>query len=181
MIQTKQVYQGEPDIVWRALGGDYGMTMTGVADTEAREGAVGDLARTSLAGGRIRMRPKWVVRFQVDMDVAPAAGTVVELWWCPSPDGVTFSAGITGVDADWEGSTNGSVAQSKLQLIHIGSIILGPDDESEVLGSTQVGTFIFEPPTRWGVPVLVNLGGQALEGDDNVHRITFTPIIEEVA
>ena len=177
MIQTKQVYQSEPDIVWRALGGTYGITLTGVASAAARMGAVGDLARTSLAGGRIRMRPKWKVRFQVNMDVAPVAGTVVELWWCPSPDGVTFSGGVTGADAAYTGSALGTVAQSKLQLIHIGSIILTPDAD----GTVQVGTFIFSPPDRWGVPVVVNLGGQALEGDDDTHRITFSRIIEEVA
>jgi len=176
VIQEKYIHHGTP-IVWRAAGGNYAITLAGVLTTEAREGVVGDLAVTSPVGGRIRSRPKFSVRFEVNMDVAPVAGTVVELWWCPSIDGATFTAGITGADADWAGSALGTVAQSKLQLIHIGSIVLTPDAD----GSVQAGTFIFEPPTRYGVPVVVNLGGQALEGDDDSHRITFTPILEEVA
>lgn len=175
-IREKYVYGGAP-IVWRAAGGNYVITLASIANAAARMGAVGDLAVRSLAGGRYRWRPKYVVAFQVNMDVAPVAGTVVELWWCPSPDGTTFSAGVTGADAAYVGSALGSVAQSKLQLIHIGSIVLTPDAD----GTTQLETFIFEPPARYGCPVVVNLGGQALEGDDDVHRITFAPILEEMA
>ena len=176
MIQDKHIHYGVP-IVWRNAGGDYAITLASLAAAAGRMGEVGDLAVTSLAGGRIRSSPKYRVELQINMDVAPVASTVVELWWCPSPDGVLFTGGVDGTDAAYTGTAAGSVAQSKLQLIHIGSIILTPDAD----GTVQRGTFIFQPPTRFGVPVVINLSAQILEADEDSHRITFTPILEETA
>ncbi len=176
MFQEKYIYHGTP-IVWRNAGGDYAITLASLGVGAGRMGVVGDLAVTSLVGGRIRSRPKFLVELQINMDVAPVAGTVVELWWCPSPDGTTFTGGVSGADAAYTGSALGTVAQSKLQLIHVGSIILTPDAD----GTVQRGTFIFSPPIRYGVPVVVNASNQALEGDDDSHRLTFTPIVEEDA
>ena len=44
----------------------------------------------------------------------------------------------------------------------------------------QTQEFVFFPLQRYGSPVLVNKADQALEGDDDVHSITLTPIIDEV-
>jgi len=46
-------------------------------------------------------------------------------------------------------------------------------------GTVQIMEFSFFPLHRYGMPVLVNKADQALEGDDDSHRITFTPIIDE--
>ena len=51
-------------------------------------------------------------------------------------------------------------------------------NDADAVVQTQV--FVFSPPTRYGCPVVVNKTGQALEGNDNSHRITFTPLIDEV-
>jgi hypothetical protein len=67
------------------------------------------------------------------------------------------------------------VAETKLQLQWIGALILTNDADAVV----QVQEFVFFPTHRYGMPVLVNLSGQALEGDDDSHRITLTPIIDE--
>ena len=175
-IREKYVYYGTP-IVWRAAGGNHVITLASLGSGVGRCGPFADLATPSLVGGRARSRPKYSVQLEINMDVAPVAGTVVELWWSPSIDGTTFAGGASGTNLGYSGSALGTVAESKLQMIHVGSIILTPDAD----GTVQRGTFIFSPPTQFGAPVVINLGGQMLEGDGDSHAITFTPILEEVA
>jgi len=177
MITEKKISAGKP-IVWMASGGDYAITLASLADGAGRCGVVGDLARHAAglgAGGGKRWKRKYAVELQINMDVAPVAGTVVELWWSPSDDGESFQGGATGANAAYTGTTGGTVAQSKVQMMLVGALPLTPDADTVV----QRMVFVFRPPTRYGCPVVINLGGQALEGDDNSHRITFTPLIEE--
>lgn len=177
MITDKNISAGKP-IVWMAAAGDYAITLASLANGAGRCGVVGDLARHAAglgAGGGKRWKRKYAVELQINMDVAPVAGTVVELWWSPSDDNASFQGGATGTDAAYVGSALGTVAQSKLQMMHVGSLVLTPDADTTV----QRMVFVFQPPTRYGCPVVVNLGGQILEGDDDSHRITFTPLVEE--
>ena len=184
MLIEKKIRAGKP-FVWAlpALGLDYDITLVSLASAAARMGEVGDLARNAAnlgAGSPVEWQRKYTVELQINMDVNPVAGTVVELWWCPSDDGVTFTGGVTGADAAYTGTAGSTVAEAKIQLIHVGSIILTPNAETVI----QRGTFIFSPPTRFGAPVVVNLGGQALEGVPtppavDIQRVTFTPLIEK--
>ena len=175
MIQEEVSYQGTP-IVWMAAGGDYAITLASLANNAGRCGVLADLAVKAL-GRPYRFPARYSVELQVNMDVAPAAGATVELWWAPSHNGTTFPGGATGTDAAYTGSALGTVDESKLQMMLIGTLILTPDADTTV----QRQTFIFTPPTRYGCPVVVNKGGQALEGDNDSHRITFTPLVKEAA
>lgn len=174
MIQQFFHYVHPQTRTWRAAGGDYAITLASVANAAARCGVVGDLAIT-IGRGVPRLPKLYHVEFRVEIDVAPAAGATVELWWSPSADGTTFRGGATGTDAAYTGSALGTVAQSKLQLMLIGIVVLTPDAAPTI----QIMDFVFEPPTRYGCPVVVNLAGQALEGNDDEHRIIFTPLVEE--
>jgi len=44
----------------------------------------------------------------------------------------------------------------------------------------QTQVFVFCPPARYGAPLVINKTGQAFEGDNDSHQITFTPLIDEV-
>ena len=162
--------QGSP-LIWMAAGGTYAITLDAIANTQARAGVVGDLALGLPIGGG-RFPPRWSVEVLIEMGGAPVAGEVVELWWAPSKDGLVFPGGVTGIDEDWQA---GDEAEFKVQLLHIGSVVLSADAQPV----TQVQNFVFDPPYRYGCPVLVNLSGQALENNDDVHRITFTPLVRE--
>lgn len=158
-------------LIWKASGGDYAITLASIANNSARQGAKGDLGVTRAA--------RFAMIVEINMNVAPAAGDVIEFYWSASPSataGTQNDGAASGSDAAYTGSAGGSVDETKLQLIWVGWLVLTPDADTVV----QQSTFVFSPPQRYGMPILVNKGGQALEGDDDSHKITLTPIIDEV-
>ncbi len=151
--------------VWKNSGGDYAITLAGLADGAGRCGLKGDFGATFAA--------RYSVTLEVNMDVAPTAGKTVEVYWAPSHDNSTFPGGATGTDAAYKA---GEEDEWKKQLMLIGALVVTNDAETVV----QTQAFVFSPPTRYGCPVVVNKAGQTLEGNDNSHKITFTPLIDEV-
>jgi hypothetical protein len=151
--------------VWKKTGGDYAITLAGIADGAARQGAKGDLGAAFAA--------RYAVTLEIDLDVAPAAGSVIELYWAASHDNATFPGGVSGTDAAYK---PGEEDEWKKQLLLIGSLVVTADADTVV--QTQV--FVFSPPARYGAPVVVNQTGVAFEGDDDSHRITLTPLMDEI-
>ena len=155
--------------VWAGAGTrDYDITLASLANNAARQGQKGDLGD---ANGRFAAR--WAVCVEVNMDVAPTAGNVVDLYWAASHDNATFPGGATGVDSAYKA---GEEDEWKKQLLLVGCLVLTNDADAVV--QTQV--FEFSPPARFGAPVVVNKSGQALEGDNDSHRITLTPLVDEL-
>lgn len=158
-------------LVWKAAGGDYAITLASIAVNAARQGVKGDLGATRAA--------RWSVQLFTNLDVAPTPGDVIELWWSSSSSavaGTENTGAASGVDAAYTGSAAGSVDETKHQMDYIGGLILTPDADAV----TQSQQFVFFPLLRYGMPVLVNKADQILEGDDDVHRVVLTPIIDEV-
>lgn len=159
------------ELTWKAAGGDYAMTMTGIAINAARQGAKGDL-------GAVRA-VRWAMRPAINMDVIPTAGRVIEFWWSSSPSavaGTDNTGACSGADAAYTGSAAGSVDETKLQLQRVGVLVLTPDAD----GVVQRTELIFFPPQQHGMPVLVNKSDQALEGDDDAHQIVIYPLPDEI-
>jgi hypothetical protein len=154
-----------PSKVWKQSGGDYAITLASLADGAGRCGEKADLGASFAA--------HYAVTLEVNLDVAPTAGNVIELYWAASYDNTTFPGGATGTDAAYK---PGEVDEWKKQLLAVGCLVVTNDADAVV--QTQV--FAFSPPTRYGCPVIVNKAGQALEGDDDSHKITLTPLIDEV-
>lgn len=164
------VKAGTPQ-TWKAASGTYAMTMTGVAIDAARQGAKGDLGTPRAA--------RFAYQVEFNMDVAVTAGNVLEFYWSSSPSataGTQNDGAASGTDSAYTGSAGGSVDETKTQLIWVGNLVLTPDADTVV----QQATFIFSPPHQYGMPIVVNKSDQALEGDDDSHKITVTPIIDEV-
>ena len=158
-------------IRWEAAGGEYAMTMASLAINAARQGAKGDLGATRAA--------RWSVLVENNMDVIPTAGLELEYWWMSSPAaaaGTQNTGAASGIDAAYTGSAAGTVDETKIQLQLIGVMPLTPDAD----GIVQTMEFVFFPLQRYGAPILVNKADQILEGDDDAHRITLTPIVDEV-
>jgi len=152
-------------LVWKAAGGDYAMTMASLGIGNGREGLKGDLGAT-FAG-------RYTVTAEVNMDVAPTAGLCIEVYWAASYDNTTFPGGATGADLAYK---NGEEDEWKKQLTLVGCLVLTADADAVV----QTAVFVFSPPARYGMPVIINGGDQILEGDDDSHKITLTPLIDEV-
>lgn len=158
-------------LTWKAVGGDYAITLASIAVDAARQGVKGDLGATR---GQV-----WGARLTVNMDVAPTAGRVIELWWASSPHataGTQNPGAASGTDAAYAGSAGGTVDETKYQLKFLGTLILTPDAD----GVAQVADIApFVPIHRYGMPVLVNKADQALEGDDDSHQIEIFEVIDE--
>lgn len=170
-MPTDVAVESRTIIRWEAAGGEYAMTMASIAVNAARQGAKGDLGTPRAA--------RWSVMVEINMDVAPTAGDVIEFWWSSSASAVAATANTgacSGSDAAYTGSAAGTVDETKMQLQYIGGLILTPDADAVV----QRQEFPFFPLRRYGMPVLVNKADQILEGDDVEHRITFTPIMDEI-
>lgn len=164
------VKSGTP-LVWKASGGDYAITLASIAVDAARQGAKGDLGATRAA--------RFAMTVEINMDVAITTNNIIEFYWSSSPSptaGTQNDGAASGADAAYTGSASGSVDETKPQLIWVDNLVLTPDAD----GVVQQKTRAFSPPHRYGMPILVNKADQALEGDDDSHRITLTPIIDEV-
>jgi hypothetical protein len=150
---------------------DYELDLTSLADGAARQGVKGDLGALRAAQYRMEV---WV-----EMDVAPASGATVDIYWAASRSataGTNNPAGTTGADAAYTGTAGDSLDDSLKQLVFIGSVVLTSDDAPVV----QRMVFTFVPPLRYGMPVVDNNSGQAFEGDAEEMAIKVIPIIDEI-
>ncbi len=151
--------------VWKNAGGDYALSVASLAVGAGRCGIKADLNDMGSDGcfpGRI------AVTAEFNLDVAPTAGGVIEVYWSPSRDNTKFAGGATGTDAAYKAAEED---EWKQQLLHIGSLVVTADADGVV--QTQTFDPPFEPPTRYGCPVIINKTDQAFEGDEDAHRLTF--------
>ena len=153
------------DIVWKAAGGDYAITLASIANGAGRCGAKADLGAAFAA--------RYAMTVEINLDVAPTAGNVIEVYWAPSHDNPTFPGGATGTDTAYQA---GFEHTWKKQLLLIGCVVVTSDEDDVV----QTQTFVFASPARYGCPVIINKTGVAFEGDNDSHQITLTPLVDEV-
>lgn len=158
-------------ITWKAAAGDYAITLASIGVGAARQGVKGDLGATRAV--------RWAMRPAINMDAAPTAGNVIELWWSSSPSAVAATdntGAASGTDAAYTGSAGGSVDETKVQMQRVGVLVLTPDAD----GVVQIKELVFFPTQRYGMPVLVNKADQILEGDDDAHQIVIYPLPDEI-
>lgn len=146
--------------------------LTGLAVGAARQGNKVDLTTPRAA--------RFAVTLRLEYDVAPTSpGKIASLWWAPSvaaAAGTANPGGVSGVDGAYTGTAGDSLADSILQLQHIGDL----NCTSDATGVVQQQTFIWFPPSRYGTPVVYNEADQALEPDAVEHSIILMPLIDEV-
>lgn len=167
-------------IVWADIAGDFGdspiagtvqISLVSLAAAAARQGVKVDLGATRAA--------RYDVTLRVEYDVAPTSGNICSLWWAASPSttaGTANPGGVSGTDAGYTGTAGDSLADSILQLQHIGDLVCTSDAATVV--NQQSWTFF--PTERYGSIVVFNEADQALEGDDIEMSIIFNPVIDEV-
>jgi len=163
-----------------AGGGDYAgdggaetddIDLTGVVASEAREGAKADLGA--------KRAPLYAVTLRIEFATAPADGDTVDLYMGPSLSGTAATANpgeLSGVDADYTGSTGSTLAESLLQLDLVGKLACTNDATALV----QQQTFVYAPPLRYLSPVVHNNGADNFHSDAVEMSITMTPLVDEV-
>lgn len=151
------------------------ITLAALAVGAARQGEKADLDRGVVTD---RMPQRWAVTPRIEMDVAPANGKTVDLYWSSSLSATPATANdgaCTGADAAYAGSAGSTLAETLQQLQYIGSLTLTNDADTIIQQTTFICTF----PTQWGMPVVVNNSDQAFEGDDVEMSITLIPLEDE--
>jgi hypothetical protein len=152
---------------WKSSGGDYTLTLTSVTNGNGRQGAKGDLGAN--------WSRRFIAMLASSVGVAATAGTEIELWWAPSTSataGTDNPGGAGGTDATF----NTTPDEYKQQLIFIGSLILSNNAGTGI----QKQYFEFFPPTRYGMPVVVNKSGQTTGSTASDHEVRLTPTAEGV-
>lgn len=144
--------------------------LTSLADTKARQGAKADLGAT---------RPEaYAVHVGLEFDVAPGVSDVCYVYWASSysgTEGTGNDGGASGADAAYN---DGSEAEWLRQLTLIGVFHCTADAATTV--QRQCVNDRFSPPTRYGMPVVWNESGQALEGDAVEMYVALIPRTDEL-
>lgn len=144
---------------------------------------------TSLLNGGARQSAKfdftalraarYNVAVSVEIDIAPASGTTVDIYLAPSLEVTAADSnpgGISGSDSAYTGTAGDDLADSLKQLDFIGSVICTADADPTM----QTQYFVYAPHARYGTLVVFNQSGQAFVGDAVHHFIIFEPIIDEI-
>jgi len=147
------------------------LDLTSLANGASRQGAKADLTAKRAA--------RYAIHVGIEMDVAPASGATIDFYWAASSHttaGNCNPGGTSGVDAAYTGSAGDSMDDSLKQLIYLGSLVLTADAATVVQYATLPE---FVAPLRYGMVVVDNNGGQALEGDAIEMFVTLVPLIDE--
>ena len=150
----------DTDITWTSAGGDEVITLTSLADGDGRMAEEHDFGATYTALIRISM--------ELDFNVAPTAGEVVDLYWSSSHDGTDYDGECTGADAAYN-------SENDMKRLHyVGSLVCTNDTDP------QRQSWMFFIPTRYGLPVVSNQSGQALTNVGTDQLVIVTPIVDEI-
>lgn len=181
-MPTEVLVKNDTPIVWAKSGsfsaGTHGYTRTheidlnALADAAARQGAKADLGAVRAA--------RYAVRIGIEFDVAPTVDpdNSLRVYWAASSS-ATAATGNDGGTSGSDGAYKASEEEEWVrQLIYIGALDFTADAEPTV----QIQTICpyFFPPTQYGMPVLFNDSGQALEGAADNHFIALEPIPDEI-
>lgn len=179
----------EKQISFADHAGDFSATAANVIEVGAPRDV--DLALASLADGagvnsdQVDLGATRAARYSVDAALefaaTPTAGEVVELYWSPSANS-TVSAGNPGnpdgVDGSYTGDGGGTLAESVLQMQHIGDFVCTDLETSGGVQIAHVG--IFSPAQRYGQLIVKNASGAAIHSDDVECNIVFTPMTDDI-
>lgn len=146
------------------------LDLTSIANGAARQAAKADLGATRAA--------KYAVKVAMELDVAPTAGNEIDVFWSSSVSGTAGTGNDGGADGTDSAYKAGEEAEWSKQLLYIGSIVLTADAATVV--QTQIINSAFVPPSRYGMPVVYNRSGQALEDNAVEMYVALLPLIDEI-
>jgi len=174
--------------IWGDHAGDYGpdvavgdlevagftarqITLNGVVDTAARQGAKADF------GVNRGLWLSWMA--SIETGTTPTTGEPIDFYIGPSPVSVAGTGNpgdLTGADAAYTGGTP-ELLEGLAQLLYIGSLICSADQKVQTATINRK----FWMPERFGSLVVVNNSVATLFTDDVNMQVVATPIIGDVA
>lgn len=153
--------------VWKNSGADAVCTLTSLANNAARQGAKLDLGATFSA--------RYAAYLDIDINVAPTAGALVELWlaWSHDADAADFNpGGVSGSDGAYKAAEED---EWKKQLDFAGALIATADGAGTI---QRMLVGVVDAKARYVSPIVVNKSGQAFSATAANHAITLVPITD---
>ncbi len=147
------------------------LDLTSVADTAGRESAKLDLG--------VSRAPAYSVMASLEFAATPVTGSIVELYWAPSPDSSAGNGNpmnIDGADAV-SPSGIGTLAELVKSCVYIGNFIC-TNDPTPAVQTAFIGILV--PPERFGILLVKNESGAAFHSDAVELHVVFNPILEMV-
>ena len=144
---------------------DYLITLAAIANGAGRQGAKGDLGAS--------WNQIYIPVLRVETTATPTSGAAITLAWAPS-------ASATAANDNPGGCTGGDAAFSDADLYNQ-LWILGSLNCDNAVSVQQVYLGEFRPPTRYGMPVVWNASGAALDADNIQQGVILIPITETIA
>jgi hypothetical protein len=148
---------------------DYALDLGGLANAAARQGAKGDLGEKRAA--------QYAVRVCIELDVDLSAAGTIEVYWSSSPSG-TAGTGNTGGASGADEAYTPDVYSQVEHLMLLGILALPATCDDDIGYEGIIG--YFTPPDRYGMPVVVNKSGQALEATADLMYVALIPIVDEI-
>jgi len=154
-----------------ATATDVQLDLTSLADTAGRESAQVDLTATRAA--------RYSVMASFEFAATPTTGTVVELYWAPSPESTATDGNPMNIDGADAAAPSGIGTLAELVAVcqKIGNFVCTNDPTTAV----QTGWIsTFSPAERYGILIVKNESGAAFHSDAVESHIVFNPVIDEV-
>ena len=146
--------------------------LTSLASTDMWQGAKADLGATRA--------PSYSVKVCIEFDVAPSAGEYVSIYWSSSYSatagtGNDGGAESAGADSDWDGIASGTSTEQNEYKQHLTLIGVLPAGLDADIPQVKTISSNFQPPTRYGFPIVQNNTSQAFQGDAVEMYIALIP------
>lgn len=148
---------------------DYQLDLTALADTKAWQGVKGNLGATRAAAYQVWAGLEWGAS-------APTAGESVYFYWSESQSD-TAGTGNTGGASGADGAYHDSSEEEWLKQLNLPWTFTATNDGQGTTQIMRVGTLYL--PARYGMPVVWNESGQALDSDAANMFFAIVPIIDE--
>jgi len=148
-------------LTWLASGGDNLLTLTSLAATSGRNGALDDFGTAAVAR-------EYAWRFWCKFSTTPVVGEQIEIYWRTS-DG-------TSPDNDDGGDVALSSTDKLRNLIALGALVVDEASTTPVFACSGY----LEHTHRYGGPVIYNATADALSSTAADHGFSILPVPYEV-
>lgn len=150
---------------------DVQIDLTGLANGAARQSAKVDLGANRY--------PAYRAHAAFELAATPSAGSVIELWWAPSPSATAANAnpgGVAGADSAYTGYSS-NLDASIQQLTKIGDFVC----TAQATGTVQIGRCgLLVPSHRYGTLIVYNRSGADFHSDAAESHIVLEPVSPQI-
>lgn len=174
ILWTNSTYSPGTNTILGTRNANFDIDVASLAAAAARMSLKGDLGATHSA----------LYSLDATTEIAsdPAAGGTVDFYWSKSHSvtaAVGNMGGTSGADAAYTGYSGHTLAESLKQLMYMGSLLLGVQNDADGVVIGEAGLWE-APPQRYGVLVVVNNASVGFHTDSVEFAFRMTPVFPDI-